>query len=88
MERITIGSIRQASANEPASPEYPKCSTQIVKMNRPITIDGTPVITSAMKEMSLREPALAAVLVDVDRAEHAKRYGDERGEAGDHPACR
>ena len=52
-------------------------------MNRPITIDGTPVITSAMNEMSLAERALAAVLVDVDRAEHAERDRDERGEAGD-----
>ena len=27
--------------------------TQTVKMNRPITIDGTPTITSDMNEMSL-----------------------------------
>ena len=36
----------------PARPEKPKCSTQIEKMNRPITIDGTPVITSEKKPMS------------------------------------
>ena len=53
MERITIGSIRQPRAKAPARPEKPKCSTQIEKMNRPITIDGTPVITSAMNPMNL-----------------------------------
>ena len=47
-----MGSIRQARAREPANPEYPKCSTQIVKMNRPMMIDGTPVITSAKKLMT------------------------------------
>ena len=52
MERITTGSIRQARANAPARPEKPKCSTQIEKMNRPITIDGTPVITSLKNPMS------------------------------------
>ena len=52
MDRITIGSIRQPSAKAPARPEKPKCSTQIEKMNRPMTIEGTPVITSAMNPMS------------------------------------
>ena len=52
MDRITIGSIRQPSANAPARPEKPKCSTQIAKMNRPMMIDGTPVITSAMNPMN------------------------------------
>ena len=49
------GSIRQARASEPAKPDSPvsPCGiTQTVKMNRPITIDGTPTITSAMNEIS------------------------------------
>ena len=46
MERITIGSIRQARASDPAKPDCWKRRTQIVKMNSPMTIDGTPVITS------------------------------------------
>ena len=52
-------------------------------MNRPITIDGTPVITSAMKRMNRGEPAAAAVLVEVDGAEDAERDGHRRGRAGD-----
>ena len=50
---MTTGSIRQARAIAPARPEKPKCSTQIEKTKSPITIDGTPVITSAMNPMSL-----------------------------------
>ena len=53
MERITIGSIRQPRAKAPARPEKPKCSTQIEKMNSPMMIDGTPVITSEKNPMSL-----------------------------------
>ena len=44
---MTIGSMRHARANEPASPE--RCwyrTTHTVKMNSPITIEGTPAITS------------------------------------------
>jgi hypothetical protein len=44
-----MGSIRQAKASAPAKPEKPKCNVQIEKMNKPITIEGTPVMTSAMK---------------------------------------
>ena len=44
-----IGSIKQPRARAPAKPDKPKCRTQIVKMKRPITIDGTPVMTLLMK---------------------------------------
>ncbi len=52
-------------------------------MNRPITIDGTPVITSERKRMSRASGLLPAVLVEVDPAEHAERDRHERGGAGD-----
>ena len=42
-------------------------------MKRPITIDGTPVITSARKRTTRRERRLAAVLVEVDAAEDPER---------------
>ena len=61
VERITIGNIRRAE--EPANPAKPgetvRRATQIVAMNRPITIDGTPVMTSAMNRMTPGEPARA-----------------------------
>ena len=53
-------------------------------MNRPITIDGTPVMTSAMKRITLAMRLLPPVLVEVDRGEHAERDRHERGDAGDH----
>ena len=47
-------------------------------MNRPITIDGTPVMTLAMNRTSRAKRPVAAVLVQVDRAEDAERDGHER----------
>ncbi len=49
---MTTGSIRQASANAPPTPLKPKCRVQSEKMNRPMTIEGTPVITSAKNPMN------------------------------------
>ena len=62
VERMMIGSIRHARASAPAkpvTPSTPKRITQIVKMNRPMMIDGTPVITSAKnRRTEARRPFL------------------------------
>ena len=55
-----------------------KCSTHTVYMKIPITTDGTPVMTSVRKRMNRGQPALLAVLVEVDRAEDPDGDGDER----------
>ena len=54
-DRITIGSIRHPSAREPANVENPAwipALTQIIATKRPITIDGTPVITWVMNRIT------------------------------------
>ena len=52
-------------------------------MNRPITIDGTPVITSDRKRTSRASGLLPPVLVEVDAAEDPERDRHQRRGAGD-----
>ena len=82
VDRMTIGSIRQARASEPPKPmSLWVFRVKAVKMNSPITIDGTPAMTSLMNRMTRGQPVRGAVLGGVDGPEHAQGHGDQ----GRHP---
>ncbi len=53
--RATVGSMRTASAIAAASPEKPwsNLRTNIVKMNRPATIEGIPLMASTSTRVTL-----------------------------------
>ncbi len=55
VERTTTGIIRMASASAPAKPDgwKPRIMIQKLKMNRPATIEGMPVMTSTKNVTAL-----------------------------------
>ncbi len=60
VDRMMIGSMRQARARDPPKPiSLWVFRVKAVKMNKPITIDGTPAMTSLMNRMN-RARALPA----------------------------
>ena len=86
-DRQHRGRRARAHRRTSSSPRWSPALTQIVATNSPITIDGTPVITSAMNRMTRASRLLPAVLVEVDRGEHAERYRHQRRHAGEDAAC-